>query len=60
MIVDTEKETLTSWSEQLMAYKLDGRSVISQIVFSSEFASKNLTDEEYVDTLYQTMFGRFA
>ena len=56
MIVDTEKETLTSWSEQLMAYKLDGRSVISQIVFSSEFASKNLTDEEYVDTLYQTMF----
>ena len=51
---------LANWTEALRNQTKTGRQVAYGIVFSSEFKNKNLSDSDYVKTLYRAFFGREA
>ena len=41
-----------------MSGSLSGRQCVMGFVFSDEFMAKNVSDEEYVNTMYRTFLGR--
>lgn len=49
---------LANWVNLLASGEMTGAEVAYGFFFSNEFAGKNLGDEEYVNVLYQTMFGQ--
>lgn len=53
-------EEIDYWYERLTSGKSDGAEVAQGFFFSDEFRDKKLSNEEYVDVLYQVMFDRPA
>ncbi len=51
---------LNYWVRGLMNGNLTGRRCVMGFVFSNEFVSKNVSDEEYVNVMYRTFLGRSA
>ncbi len=46
------------WISKLASGEISGAEVAQGFFFSAEMTNKNLNDEEFVDTLYRTMFDR--
>lgn len=46
------------WVDMLLGQGYSGSKVANGFFMSSEFASMNLSDEEYISTLYMVFFGR--
>ncbi len=57
---DAEEAGVTNWVAALNAGTHDGAGIAEEFVLGEEFALRNLTDEQYVDTLYETFFNRAA
>ena len=53
-----DKNGLTGWVTQLSTKKETAAQVVYGFVFSNEFLSKNLSDEDYVKVLYKTILNR--
>lgn len=51
---------LNDWTNKLVKGEMTGAEVAQGFFFSQEFRNKNLSDADYVDTLYRTMFNREA
>lgn len=49
---------LTDWSNKLLTGEQTGTQVAYGFVFSKEFQGKNLSNDDYVEYLYQAFFGR--
>lgn len=58
LIRDGEKEGLEDWIDRLDTKKESAAEVAWGFFFSDEFLNKNYTDEQYIELLYLTMFGR--
>ncbi len=57
---DYDAVGLNGWVRQLVHETHDGAGLAKEFVLGEEFALRNLTDEQYVDTLYATFFNREA
>ncbi len=57
---DAEEAGVETWVAALNAGTHDGAGIAEEFVLGDEFAMRGLTDEQYVDTLYQTFFNRAA
>lgn len=55
---EAEETGLKDWSGKLVGGSLTGSQVAGGIFFSDEFSNRNLSDEDYVETLYLVMMGR--
>ncbi len=55
-----EAEGLASWTQQLLNKTKTGATVADGFISSSELTARNLSDEAYVEMLYQTFLGRGA
>ncbi len=55
-----ESEGLADWARQLESGTADGAALARGFIGSEEFKNRNLSDEAYVDTLYNTFFDRDA
>jgi len=55
-----EEAGLNDWTNRLATGQESGAQVAWGFFFSDEFTNKGLSDEQYVDTLYRTMFDREA
>lgn len=55
---DAESQGLNDWSSQLQDKENDGAGIAFGFIMSQEFKNKNLSNEEYVTTLYETFFNR--
>ncbi len=51
---------LNGWVQQLIEETHDGAGLAREFVLGEEFALRNLSDQQYVDTLYTTFFNREA
>ena len=51
---------MDTWSNALYTGKMTGGQVVQNFFNSTEFNNKNVTDEQYVDFLYETLFDRKA
>ena len=58
LIRDGEKAGLEDWIDRLDTKKESAAEVAWGFFFSDEFLNKNYTDEQYIELLYLTMFGR--
>lgn len=57
---DAEYDGLMFWSNGLENYEYDGASIARGFFCSKEFIIRNLSNEEFVATLYRTFFNREA
>ncbi len=57
---DAEYDGLMFWSNGLENYEYDGASIARGFFCSKEFINRNLSNEEFVATLYRTFFNREA
>ncbi len=57
---DYDAVGLNVWVRQLIEETHDGAGLAKEFVLGEEFALRNLSDEQYVDTLYATFFNREA
>lgn len=55
-----DAEGMEFWTTKLINWELDGAQLIRDFVGSTEFTNKGLSDEEYIDTLYQAVLNREA
>lgn len=55
-----EADGLKYWTDFLVSGQKTGAEVAQGFFFSQEFTNRKLTNEQYVDTLYRTMFDREA
>jgi hypothetical protein len=55
-----DKSGLTYWANELITGKKTGATVAANVIFSSEYTKKNVSDEEFIKTLYRAMMGREA
>lgn len=53
-----EEAGLNDWTDRLCNYELTGASAAQGFFFSPEFTNKNVSDEEYVELLYNVMMDR--
>lgn len=53
-----DESGLNTWVELLASGQQTGAEVAYGFFFSDEFANKNLDNQQYIDILYQTMFGQ--
>ena len=53
-----ETAGLEDWTGQLLRHENDGAGIAWGFIMSDEFIERNLSDEDYVDTLYHTFFNR--
>ncbi len=51
---------LNNWAKALLSGEINAKDAAEGFVFSPEFQSKNLDDENYVKTLYRGLFDRDA
>ncbi|MCQ2534315.1 MAG: DUF4214 domain-containing protein [Clostridia bacterium] len=49
---------LNYWADLLISHEYNGAGIAFGFIESQEFQNKNLSDEDYVDTLYATFFDR--
>ncbi len=57
---DADVAGVANWVTVLNANTHDGAGIAKEFILGEEFMLRNLTDEQFVDTLYQTFFGREA
>lgn len=57
---DAEYDGLMFWSNGLENYEYDGASIARGFFCSKEFINRNLSNEEFIATLYRTFFNREA
>lgn len=55
---DAEEKGLEDWSLQLERKQIDGAGIANGFIMSDEFKNKELSDQDYVKTLYRTFFDR--
>jgi len=55
---DAEKAGASYWISQLNANKIGGTAVAEQFFMGKEFTNKKLSDSDYLDRLYVTIFDR--
>lgn len=55
---DAEEGGLNDWTNRLLTKQENAAQVARGFFFSDEFKNRNYSDEEFVELLYQTMFGR--
>jgi hypothetical protein len=55
---DADQSGMDYWTNILTNHIASGAQVASGFIFSGEFTSRNLSNEEYIEVLYQTFFGR--
>lgn len=58
LIRDAEDAGLSDWTNRLDTKKESAAEVARGFFFSDEFLDRNYTNEQYVEFLYRTMFGR--
>ncbi len=57
---DADKDGLNSWCTQILTGKNTAKEAAHGFVFSDEFIKKNLSDKEYVKTMYRVFMDREA
>ncbi len=57
---DAEEAGVNNWVAALNAGTHDGANIAKEFILGAEFTLRGLTDEQFLDTLYQTFFGREA
>ena len=57
---EPEAEGAAFWSDELWSFRRTGAEVGLQFIFSDEFTARGLSNEEFVNVLYKTFFGRDA
>ncbi len=57
---DAEEAGVNNWVAALNVGTHDGAGIAEEFVLGDEFVMRGLSDEQYVDTLYQTFFNRAA
>lgn len=57
---DYDSDGLSDWTGRLSNQSETASQVAMGFFFSEEFTNKNCSNEQFVDTLYRTMFGREA
>ncbi len=57
---DADEEGKKYWVNELSSFDKSGASVAQGFMFSDEFINGNSTDEQFVNTLYNTFFDREA
>ena len=55
---DPEEEGAAFWSNELWEFKRSGAEVAQGFIFSEEFENRKTTDDQFVEILYKTFFGR--
>ena len=55
---DPDQGGLYNWVNQLSSRAMNGAQIAEQFFFSKETLSRNLSDEKYVELLYNTMMNR--
>lgn len=55
---DPDNSGLNAWVNELATGKQTGSGTVAGFFFSKEFLGKNMSDEEFVTTLYHTIFDR--
>ncbi len=55
---EPEEEGAAFWSDELWNFRRTGAEVAQGFIFSPEFEARNTTDEQFVEILYKTFFGR--
>ncbi len=55
-----EEGGLNFWTAELIALRSDGASVASDFINGTEFIGRNLSDSDYIDTLYRAILNREA
>ena len=53
-----DAEGLNDWTGGLLEQKFNGVSIAEGFIFSDEFQNKNLSNEDFIEILYQTILGR--
>lgn len=53
-----DPEGLNNWTGNLLNHISDGAAIAEGFIFSDEFQAKNLTDDEFIEVMYQTILGR--
>ena len=53
-----EKDGLQNWTDRLVKKEITGGEAVRGFILSREFANRNLSDSEYVEVLYRTLFDR--
>ena len=53
-----DTEGLTYWTNNLTSQKITGADIVKSFFLSDEFVQKDLSNEEYINTLYKTIFNR--
>ena len=53
-----DPEGLNDWTGGLLEHRFDGAYIASGFIFSDEFHNKNLSNEDFIEILYQTILGR--
>lgn len=49
---------MAMWVNQLARYEISGVEIATAFIYSEEFMSQDMTNEEYILTLYHVFFGR--
>ncbi|MBQ8189115.1 MAG: DUF4214 domain-containing protein [Lachnospiraceae bacterium] len=57
---DAETAGQLDWSNQLINQEIDGAGIANGFINSVEFKNRNLSNSDFLDTLYQTFFNRAA
>lgn len=57
---EADEKGLKEWTAQLINKKNNGADVVYGFVYSNEFQERNLSDDDYIEILYQTCLGRAA
>ncbi|MCR5654065.1 MAG: DUF4214 domain-containing protein, partial [Lachnospiraceae bacterium] len=56
----SEEGGKNDWANQLLTGKSDGATLAKGFICSDEFVNKDMSNEEFLDTLYETFFDRAA
>ncbi len=55
---DPDQEGMYGWVNNLKHQYMNGAQIAEAFIFSDEFVGKNVSDEKYVELLYNTLLGR--
>ncbi len=55
-----EADGLDYWSEKLVNWEIDGSKLVNQFIISKEFEDRGLSNDAYVNVLYQAVLNREA
>ncbi|MBQ8189092.1 MAG: DUF4214 domain-containing protein [Lachnospiraceae bacterium] len=57
---EAEDYGLQNWTFQLYKQEIDGAGIANGFINSAEFTNRNLSNTDFLDTLYETFFNRAA